>query len=162
MAVSALGVDGSAVITTRPAIAPFAGFQYRTTVETEPAHPQDEGTQSGQRHVGAREGTDFTVGAVFAFTRAKQQYASQGRSGTCHVYDAGAGEVTEAKITEVVHTEHIGATPGPRAFQRVDKASHEDREYQERPQLHALGNRAGHDGHGGGHEHDLEEEVRGR
>jgi len=75
------------------------------------------------------------------------------------VNDAGTGEVTEAQVTQVEHAEHVSTAPGPRAFQRVDEAGHEHGEDQERPQLHTLGNRTRHDGHGGSDEDHLEEEV---
>src|SRR5690554_3523657 len=72
--------------------------QNRATVEAEPAHPQDEGAQSGEGQVGAGNGTDLAVRAVFAFTGTQQEHTSQGRSCTSHVYDARAGKVTVAKI----------------------------------------------------------------
>src|SRR5690554_1584753 len=135
------------------------GRQNRATVEAEPAHPQDEGTQSGQGQVGTRNGTDLTVRAVFAFTSTQQEHASQSCSRTGHVNDTGAGKVTEAQVAQVIHAEDIGFAPGPGTFHRVDEAGHDNCEDQESPELHALGNRAGDDGHGGSHENHLEEEV---
>ena len=137
----------------------IAQFQHRATVEAEPAQPQDEGTQGSQRHVGTREGADFAVGAVLAFTGTQQENTGQGSCSTSHVYDAGAGEVAEAQVAQVVQAEHVFTTPGPCPLKRVDYSGHDHREDQEGPQLHALGNRTGDDGHGGSHKHHLEEEV---
>ena len=68
--------------------------------------------------------------------------------------NTGTGEVQETQGIQAT------AAPLPEALQRVDEAGHDDSEQQEGPQLHALGNGAGDDGHGRGHEHHLEEEVR--
>ncbi len=128
--------------------------QLRTTVEAEPAQPQDEHTQSGQRQVGARDGVDLTVGAVLALTSAQQQHTGQSSGSTGHVNHTGTGEVEEASFVQEA------TAPLPEALDRVDEASHDHGEDQEREQLHALGNRTGNDGHGSRNEYDLEEEVR--
>ena len=137
----------------------IAQLQYRAAVETEPAHPQDEGTQGSQRQVGTGDSVYFTVRTVLAFTSTQQQHTSQSSSSTSHVNDAGTSKVREAQVAQVIHAKHVGTTPGPGTFQRVDHTGHEYREDQEGPQLHTLGNRTGDDGHGGSHEHHLEEEV---
>src|SRR5690606_23495924 len=102
----------------RMSVTDVAQFQYRTTVETEPAHPQDKGTQSGQRQVSTRDGTDFTVRAVFAFTGTQQNHTCQSSSRTRHVNDAGTGEVFEAHIAQRVQTEYRLTAPGPGTFHR--------------------------------------------
>jgi hypothetical protein len=84
---------------------------------------------------------------------AEQQHAGQGRGGAAQVHDAGAGEVVEAEAVEEA------AAPLPVALHRIDETGHDHGEQQEGPQLHALGHGAGDDGHGGGDEDDLEEEV---
>src|SRR5690606_38520509 len=115
----------------------------------------------GQRQVGTRDSVDAAILAVLAFTCTKQDYASECRRSTGHVYDTGASKVAEAKVTQGVHAEHRVAAPGPAAFHRVDETGHDHCEGKERPQFHALGDRTGHDRHRGSNKHDLEEEVRG-
>src|SRR5690606_1202331 len=143
----------------RMCIADIAEFQHRTTVKAEPAHPQDEGTQSGQRQVSTRNGTDLTVRAVFAFTGTQQNYTRQSRSSARQVNDAGTGEVFEAHIAQIVQTEYRLTAPGPGTFHRIDKGSHHHGEGQECPQLHPLSHRAGYNRHSGCYEYHLEEEV---
>ncbi len=122
-------------------------------VEAEPAHPQDQGAQGRQRQVGAGDGVDLALLAIFATTGAEQQHGGEGSGGARHVHDAGAREVGEARLFQEA------AAPGPEAFHGVDEAGHHHAEQQEGPELHALGHRPGDDGGGGRHEDHLEEEV---
>src|SRR6056297_3127416 len=50
-------------------------LEFRTAIEAEPAQPENEGTQRGERHVGAGNRIDLTVRAVLALSGAKQQDA---------------------------------------------------------------------------------------
>jgi hypothetical protein len=101
------------------------------------------------------------VRTVFAGARPEEQNAGQRSGGASHVHDARAGKVSEAEIfAQVEHAEHVLAAPGPAAFHRIDDPGHDDREDQKGPKFHAFGHGAGYDRHGGGDEHDLEEEVR--
>src|SRR5690606_16061166 len=128
-------------------------LQLGATVETEPAHPQDEDTQGGQRQVAAGDGIDLTVGTVLALTRTEQQYTSQSGSSTGHVDDTGTGAVGVAQFAQPA------ATPAPGALDRVDEAGHDHRNAEEGPQLHALGHRTKDDLPAGTGEDHLEEEV---
>ena len=57
----------------------IAESQNRTTVKSIPAHPQDEGTQGGQRNVGTWHRVNATIFTVLAFTGTKDD--STGQSG---------------------------------------------------------------------------------
>ena len=136
------------------------GLQNRTAVEAEPAHPQDEGTQSRHRQVGTRNGVDFTVLLPYLPLRAPSSSTpARAAEAPAMCTMPEPGEVAEAQVTQGVHAEDRSAAPGPGAFHRVDEAGHDHCESQEGPQLHALGNSTGDDGHGSCHEHHLEEEV---
>ncbi|MNQ98641.1 hypothetical protein D3C85_1143450 [compost metagenome] len=127
--------------------------QLGATVEAEPAHPEDQGAQGRERQVGAGDGMDLPLLAIFAATGAEQQHGGQGGGGTRQVDDAGAREVGEARLFQEA------AAPAPVALDGVDEAGHHHAEQQEGPELHPLGHRPRDDGGGGRHEDHLEEEV---
>src|SRR5690606_13875377 len=112
----------------------------RPSVEAEPAHPQDENTQRGERHVAAGYGIDLTTGPVLATARTEQQHTGQRRSGASHVDDAGAGIIGIAQLAQPA------PTPAPAALYGIDEAGHDHRKAEECPELHALGHGAGNDG----------------
>src|SRR6056297_2648599 len=132
-------------------------LQGRTTVEAEPAHPQDEGTKRCQRQVGTGEGADFAFCAVLAFTGTEEENTSQSPCCASHVDDAGTGVVAVAKL---IHAEYRVAVPGPGTLHRVDETTHNNGKSKEGPEFHTLSHGTGNDGHGGCNEDNLEEEVR--
>ncbi len=73
-------------------------LEFRATVETEPAEPQDQGTERGERQVAARNGIDLTAFAVLAFARPEKQDAGQCRRSAAQVHDARASEIEEAGL----------------------------------------------------------------
>ena len=127
--------------------------QLGTAVETEPAEPQDEYAQGDQYHVGRRSGSNLPVGTEFAESWADHQRAGQGSPAAGAVDDGGAGEVLETHLSEP------SAAPGPRADDGIQQCGEDQGEQEETPHLHALGQRAGDDGSGGGDEDHLEEPV---
>src|SRR5210317_1884282 len=68
--------------------------------------------------------------------------------------NAGTGKIQEAEGIEEA------SAPFPVALDRVNKTGHNHRKNQKCPKLHALSHGTGNDRHGGGHENDLEEEIR--
>jgi hypothetical protein len=70
------------------------------------------------------------------------------------VDDCRTGKIGEA------HFREPATAPGPGTLDRVDDRGQQDDEQHERPQLDALGHRAGNDRGGGCHEDHLEEPVR--
>ncbi len=69
------------------------------------------------------------------------------------MHDDGTGEILEAQLVKET------TAPFPVAFYRVDHGNHDHSEGQERPQAHTFGNGTGHNRHGRGCEHGLEDEV---
>ena len=139
---------------TAVGFADIGDLQFGAAVKAEPAQPEDQGAERRERQVAARDGVDLALLAVLAFACAQQQHAGQGRGGAAHVHDTGTREIEKPSRVEKA------AAPFPVTLHRVDEAGQDDGKGKERPELHALGHGARHDGHGGCDEHDLEEEVR--
>ncbi len=94
--------------------------------------------------------------------RSDHHGSGEGREAAHRVDHRGAGEVHRA-VTETELGAERGepaAAPDPHAVDRVDDRAHEHAERHERRELPALGHRAGDDGGGGVHEHELEQEER--
>ncbi len=134
-------------------LADVGHLQLRTAVEAEPSEPQDQCAERRERQVGSRNRVHLSPRTVFAFTRAENQHAGQRRRCTAHVHHARTREVQETQFVEE------SATPLPEALHGVNEARQHHREREECPELHPLGDGAGHDRHCGRDEHDLEEKV---
>src|SRR5690606_23868283 len=132
-------------------------FQGGTAVEAKPAEPENEGTQGSHGQVCTRDCVDLTLGAVFPCTRTQYQHASKRRNRTGKVHNARACIVA---VTQLIKAEHRLTTPRPASFHWIDESSHDDGKAEEGKELHALGHRAGDNGHGCCNKHHLEEEVR--
>ena len=122
-------------------------------VEAEPPKPQDEDAQGHNQHVGGRRCADAAVAPELAKPRADHNHASQCGPAARAMDDRGASEVLEPQTIEPA------ASPRPRAHYGVDEAGQDERDEEEGPELHALGDGAGHYGRGSRHEHHLEEPV---
>ena len=129
--------------------------QFRTAVEAEPAEPQDQRAERGERQVAARDGVDLAVRTVLALARSEHEYARERSRGTAEMHRARSREVEVAEASRQEAT-----APVPEALDWVDEAGQHDGKCEERPELHALGDGTRHDRHRGCDEHDLEEEVR--
>ena len=122
-------------------------------VEAEPAEPQDEQADDGQRHVVAGYRLGLAVLAVFPDARAEDPCAREGRPAAHGVHDGVAGKVHEAEVGEPA------AAPYPVADNRVDHEGEDKREDDERNVLHALRHGAGNDRGRRAAEDELEEEL---
>ena len=78
-----------------------ADGKLRGAVEAEPAEPQDEGTENGERDVGARHRMNGAVsGIVFARTRPENKRTGQSGPAANRVNQRRTGEVGEAHFVE--------------------------------------------------------------
>jgi hypothetical protein len=137
----------------------LVGEQLRARVEAEPAHPQDEDAERGERDVVAGDRPRCAVLVVPADARPEEQRSHEGGDATGHVHDAGAGEVrVDRAVDRDVGDE--AATPRPVHHDRIDEGAHHGREDQVGRELRALRHRSGGDRHRRGGEHRLEEERR--
>ena len=84
-------------------------------VEAEPAEPQDECAQRGERQVGAGHRLNRAGAAVLASTRAEQASAGKRRPSTGRMHQRGAGIVAEA------HPVQPAAAPNPGRLDRIDQ-----------------------------------------
>jgi hypothetical protein len=130
------------------------GGEHRAAVEAEPAEPEQERADGGQRQVVAEDGSHAAVG-VYLPRRGSEKDGHHQRAPAAHGVDEGrAGEVVEAQLLEEA------AAPHPAARDGVADADEERREDEEGAELHAAGHGARDDGRGGRGEHGLKEEVR--
>lgn len=67
----------------------------RTAVEPEPAEPEDEHAQAGQRQAVTGDSIDTAVFIVFADTGPQNPGTDEGADTADHVYARGAGEIME-------------------------------------------------------------------
>lgn len=129
------------------------GVQGGRAVETEPAEPEQEDADGHERHVVAHDGHHLAVD-VLADARSEQDHAGERGPAADAVHEGGAGEIVEVQGVQPA------AAPAPRADDRVHDRHVDGSEDQVAAQLHAFGDRAGHDRGGRRGEHPLEEEVR--
>ena len=124
-------------------------------VEAVPAEPQDEHAHSSQGNIVAQNGPGIAVLIILADAGAQHDGADQAGDTAHHVDDGGTGKVDEAQLSQPALT-----VPDPACLDGVDDGGDDGGVDAVAGELGALGHGAGHDGGGGGTEHQLEEEVR--
>ena len=127
-------------------------------VEAIPAQPQDEYAQAAQRQVVPGESIHaddlaFPIRGELANARAQHLGADQGGNAANHVDGAGAGKVMEAQLCQPA------AAPDPMRLNGVDQRGNDCGIDAVGEELGTLGHGAGHDGGGGGTEHQIEHET---
>src|SRR5690606_15064244 len=126
--------------------------EYRTTVESEPAQPEQENTDHCQGQAVGTDGLNFAV-HLFADTGPEHDGSGERTPSTQRVYDGGSGKIIEPGLIEPA------AAPFPGTDDRVYDTYKEAAKYHKGKKLNALGNRSGYNGAGSGGEHALEQEV---
>ena len=122
-------------------------------VEPEPAQPQDEQANDGQRHVVPRDGLGLAGFIIFADARAQNQRPGQSRPAADRVHGGVPGEIHKAEIGQPA------AAPDPVPDDGVDDQREHKGKEDERKVLDALGHRAGDDGGRRAAKHKLEKEL---
>ena len=130
-----------------------------SAVEAVPAQPQDEHAQAAQGQVVTGEGVHTSNFAVLvlgelADTGSENLRTDEGGDAAHHMNGAGAGEIMEAQLRQPA------AAPDPVSLDGVDQRGNHRGVDAVRKELGALSHGAGHDGGGGGAEHQVEHEAR--
>ena len=132
----------------------LGGIRRRRAVEAIPAEPQDEGAHGGQGDVVAQDGPRPALPVILADAGPQQDGPDQPGDASHHVDDGGPGEVDEAHTCQPA----LGV-PHPARLDGVDHGGDHGGVDAVAGKLGALRHGPGHDGGGGGAEHQLEKEV---
>ena len=132
------------------------GPERRARIEAEPAEPQDQHAEDGQRHGVARDRVGLPLRIELADARSQQERARERRARAAEVHHGRAGEVLHAEVGEEA------AAPDPVADERVDQGREHDREDDVDAELRAVEHRAPHDREADGTEDDFEQKLRGQ
>ena len=132
--------------------------QRGTSVETEPAQPENEDAERD-------DGNVVTVNGNGIFSEPSQAGADDDHAGQRHpaahgVNDGRPGKVNETEVLQPAGFSAGEAAPRPVAVHRVYDGGHDQRHDEIAGELHSLRDGAGHDRRGRPGESDLEDEER--
>ena len=123
-------------------------------IEAEPAEPEDETADEGQRHVVTRNRLDTAVGGVLSDPRPEDHRPGQRSPAPHRMHRRTSGEVPEPLLGQEP------TPPDPVPGDRIDHHRHEEAEEDEGVVLDPLGDGAGDDRRGRSGENELEEKLR--
>ena len=126
-----------------------------TGVESPPTEPEHEHTDSCERNVVSRDSVNLATD-ILTDTRSENHHASESCPATHRVNEGRTSEVVE---TSLANGRKPAAAPCPATHDRIDERNIDERENQERVELHTFSNGTGHNRCGSCCKHRLEQPV---